>query len=34
MWADDVDGPEYAQRLARIEAGVPGTTIVEELRPW
>src|SRR5438874_1394497 len=34
MWADDVDGPEYAQRLARIEAGIPGTTIVEELRTW
>ena len=34
MWADDVDGTEYAQRLARIEAGIPGTTIVEELRPW
>ena len=34
MWADDVDGPEYAQRLARIQASISGTTIVEELRPW
>jgi ribosomal-protein-alanine N-acetyltransferase len=34
MWADDVDGTEYAQRLARIEAAVPGTTIVEKLRSW
>jgi ribosomal-protein-alanine N-acetyltransferase len=34
MWADDVDSSEYARRLARIEASVPGTTIVEELRPW
>jgi ribosomal-protein-alanine N-acetyltransferase len=33
MWADDVDGPEYAQRLARIQASISGTTIVEELRP-
>jgi [ribosomal protein S18]-alanine N-acetyltransferase len=34
MWADDVDGPAYAQRLARIEASIPGSTTVEELRAW
>jgi ribosomal-protein-alanine N-acetyltransferase len=33
MWADDVDGPEYAERLATIEAAIPGATLVEELRP-
>jgi ribosomal-protein-alanine N-acetyltransferase len=34
MWADDVDGPAYARRLARIEASIPGTTTVEESRAW
>ena len=34
MWADDVDSKEYRRRLDDIEAGIPGTTIVEELRPW
>jgi ribosomal-protein-alanine N-acetyltransferase len=34
MWADDVDGPEYAGRLTRIEAGIQGTTVVEEPRSW
>jgi [ribosomal protein S18]-alanine N-acetyltransferase len=34
MWADDVDSQEYAERLDRIEADIPGTTIVEEPRPW
>jgi ribosomal-protein-alanine N-acetyltransferase len=34
MWADDVDSTEYAQRLARVEASIPGTTIVEKTRPW
>lgn len=33
MWADDVDGDEYRQRLRRLEAGIRGTTIVEEGRP-
>jgi ribosomal-protein-alanine N-acetyltransferase len=33
MWANDVDGPAYAARLAALEAGVPGTTIHEELDP-
>jgi len=32
MWAEDIDTPEYAARLARIEAGIPGTTIVEDFR--
>jgi len=29
MWAHDVDTPEYAERLAAIEAGIPGLTLVE-----
>lgn len=32
MWAEDIDTAEYAERLHNLEAGVPGTTIVEELR--
>ncbi len=32
MWAEDIDTPEYAERLARIESGVRGTTIVEDFR--
>jgi [ribosomal protein S18]-alanine N-acetyltransferase len=32
MWAEDIDTDEYAERLARIEAGVPGTTLVEDFR--
>ena len=31
MWANDVDAPDYADRLADLAAGVPGPTIVEEL---
>ncbi len=34
MWADDVDSPEYARRLAEIEAELPGVTLVEEQKPW
>ena len=34
MWADDVDSDEYAERLAKIEASIPGRTIVEEPRTW
>jgi hypothetical protein len=34
MWADDVDSDEYAERLAQIEADIPGTTIIEEARAW
>jgi ribosomal-protein-alanine N-acetyltransferase len=30
MWAHDVDLPEYGRRLDEIEAGVAGTTTVEE----
>ena len=30
MWAHDVDTPEYARRLAEIEAGIPGVTMVSE----
>jgi ribosomal-protein-alanine N-acetyltransferase len=31
MWANDVDEPAYAERLAAIEATIPGTTTHEEL---
>jgi [ribosomal protein S18]-alanine N-acetyltransferase len=34
MWADDVDDPTYARRLAEIEAALPGVTLVEEQKPW
>jgi [ribosomal protein S18]-alanine N-acetyltransferase len=30
MWAHDVDTPEYQRRLAEIEAGIPGVTLVSE----
>jgi ribosomal-protein-alanine N-acetyltransferase len=30
MWAHDVDLAAYAERLTRIEAGIPGTTTLEE----
>jgi ribosomal-protein-alanine N-acetyltransferase len=33
MWADDIDSDDYAARLARIEAGIPGTTVIEEVYP-
>jgi hypothetical protein len=29
MWAHEVDQPAYAELLDRIEAGIPGTTIVD-----
>jgi ribosomal-protein-alanine N-acetyltransferase len=29
MWAHDIDTPDYAERLAGIEAGVAGTTVDE-----
>jgi len=31
MWANDVDTAEYAARLDRLAAAVPGTTTVEDL---
>jgi ribosomal-protein-alanine N-acetyltransferase len=30
MWAEDIDAPEYAARLARLEGAVPGTTVVDD----
>jgi ribosomal-protein-alanine N-acetyltransferase len=30
MWAEDIDTLEYTHRLREIEAGVPGTTVIEE----
>ncbi|HVF73504.1 MAG TPA: ribosomal protein S18-alanine N-acetyltransferase [Acidimicrobiales bacterium] len=32
MWAEDIDSPDYADRLAALEAAVPGTTVIEELK--
>jgi ribosomal-protein-alanine N-acetyltransferase len=32
MWADDIDTPAYVERLAAIEADVPGTTVVVQDR--
>ena len=29
MWAHDVDGPDYGERLRAIEDGIVGTTVVE-----
>ncbi|MEO6318685.1 MAG: ribosomal protein S18-alanine N-acetyltransferase [Acidimicrobiales bacterium] len=33
MWANDVEAPAYAARLAALDATVPGTTLREELDP-
>jgi [ribosomal protein S18]-alanine N-acetyltransferase len=30
MWAENVDGDDYAARLARLEAAVPGSTVIGE----
>jgi len=30
MWAHDVDTPDYLRRLAEIEAGIPGVTLVAQ----
>jgi [ribosomal protein S18]-alanine N-acetyltransferase len=32
MWAEDIDSPDYAERLEAIEASVSGTTVVEDWR--
>lgn len=29
MWVDEIDGPAYRKRLARLEQELPGTTVVE-----
>ncbi|HZB72910.1 MAG TPA: hypothetical protein VE395_12280, partial [Acidimicrobiales bacterium] len=29
MWAHDIDGAEYGERLRTIEDGIVGTTVVE-----
>ena len=31
MWANDVDTPAYAERLATLDATIPGTTRYEAL---
>jgi ribosomal-protein-alanine N-acetyltransferase len=31
MWAHDVDGAAYAQRLDRIDAAIPGRTIIDPM---
>jgi ribosomal-protein-alanine N-acetyltransferase len=33
MWANDVDTPAYAERLAALYEAIPGTTVHEELDP-
>jgi len=32
MWAEDIDTPDYRDRLQRIEARVPGTTVLDDGR--
>jgi len=32
MWAEDIDTEEYAERLARIELTITGTTVVEDFK--
>ncbi len=32
MWAHEVDRPEYAELLDRIEAAIPGETVIEQSR--
>ncbi len=34
MWAHDVDGPEYLRRLDRIDAGIPGITLLHDGRSF
>jgi ribosomal-protein-alanine N-acetyltransferase len=29
MWATDIDSPAYSRRIAEIEAGIRGATVVE-----
>lgn len=33
MWANDIDAPAYAERLAALDGTVPGATVREELGP-
>jgi ribosomal-protein-alanine N-acetyltransferase len=33
MWAEDIDTLDYTYRLREISDSVPGTTIIEEVRP-
>ena len=33
MWVHGIDGPEYGARLDRIETEIPGSTVVDWLRP-
>ena len=34
MWAHDVDQPDYAALLDRLEQRVPGTTVFERPKSW
>jgi ribosomal-protein-alanine N-acetyltransferase len=34
MWAHDVDQPDYASLLERLERRVPGTTVFERPKSW
>jgi [ribosomal protein S18]-alanine N-acetyltransferase len=33
MWADDIDQPEYMERLLRIEAAIRGATTIDRMHP-
>lgn len=33
MWADDIDQPEYVERLLKIESGIRGATTIDRMRP-
>ena len=33
MWADDIDQPEYLERLLKIESGIRGTTTMDRVHP-
>jgi hypothetical protein len=34
MWVHEVDQPEYAALLNRLDHGVPGTTVRDRPRVW
>ena len=34
MWAHDVDQPDYAALLDRLERRLPGTTVFERPKGW
>jgi ribosomal-protein-alanine N-acetyltransferase len=34
MWADDVNRSEYDDLLVRLDACIPGSTVIEDVKPW